>query len=286
MSQPNWRWCDKCQDLFFAGNNTLGVCAAGAGHNDSGSGNYDIAMAGSGQSDWRWCNKCQVMFYAGNNTLGVCAAGGAHSDNGSGNYYLSQVPTAGAQPGWRWCKKCEVIFFNGGGSVGVCAAGGGHDDTASGNYSLAKVASFSGPVFSYSSPININGPQDGNIAGPISLNLNQNGAYTFAGQMNNSNHLPNTMAAVILLATASGTVFSFATSGNIDANLPWDNNNWDWNIPGTNALITTAWNDLQAGYIVGGDVSASLNVSALWSVVQTGIQVTGTVIAVVGSVAA
>jgi hypothetical protein len=85
---------------------------------------------------------------------------------------------------------------DGGGSAGVCAAGGGHDDTATGNYSLAKVASFSGPVFPYSSPINIGGPQDGNIAGPISLNLNQNGAYTFAGQMNNSNHLPNTMAAL------------------------------------------------------------------------------------------
>src|SRR5262245_14621547 len=30
--QSNWRWCHKCQGMYFAGNNTAGVCPAGGGH--------------------------------------------------------------------------------------------------------------------------------------------------------------------------------------------------------------------------------------------------------------
>jgi hypothetical protein len=54
MPQPNWRQCNKREDyLFFAGDKTLGVCAAGAGQNNNGSGNYDMTMVGSGHSDFR-----------------------------------------------------------------------------------------------------------------------------------------------------------------------------------------------------------------------------------------
>jgi hypothetical protein len=43
-TQENWRWCKKCQGLFFAGNPTLGVCPAGRTHDQSESGNYALIM--------------------------------------------------------------------------------------------------------------------------------------------------------------------------------------------------------------------------------------------------
>ena len=89
--QDNWRWCYRCQGLFFAGNATFGVCPAGGTHSDSGSGNYTLTQgSGSGQDNWRWCYQCQGLFFAGNATFGVCPAGGTHSDSGSGDYFLPQ----------------------------------------------------------------------------------------------------------------------------------------------------------------------------------------------------
>ena len=40
--QDNWRWCNKCQCLFFAGNASLGHCPAGGAHALEGSGNYTL----------------------------------------------------------------------------------------------------------------------------------------------------------------------------------------------------------------------------------------------------
>jgi hypothetical protein len=135
MSQSDWRWCNKCQGLFFAGNN-LGVCPAGGTHNDSGSGDYTLdfsSISGGGyQSEWSWCNKCQDLFFAGNN-LGVCAAGGTHSDSGSADYVL--LTSGAGQSNWRWCNKCQDLFFAGN-NLGVCAAGGTHNDSGSADYVL------------------------------------------------------------------------------------------------------------------------------------------------------
>jgi hypothetical protein len=89
MSQSDWRWCNKCQGLFFEGHN-LGVCPTGGTHNDGGSGDYVLSNIGDpsgGQPNWRWCNKCQGLFFAGNN-LGVCPTGGTHDDSGSSDYVL------------------------------------------------------------------------------------------------------------------------------------------------------------------------------------------------------
>ena len=44
MAQRNWRWCNKCQGLWFAGNsvNPTGKCPAGGGHTQGGSGDYAL----------------------------------------------------------------------------------------------------------------------------------------------------------------------------------------------------------------------------------------------------
>jgi subtilase family serine protease len=40
QDQANWRWCNKCQGLAFAGSTSLGLCPAGGNHDHTGSGNY------------------------------------------------------------------------------------------------------------------------------------------------------------------------------------------------------------------------------------------------------
>lgn len=141
-TQNNWRWCNKCQALSFAGNATPGKCPAGGEHNHAGSGDYVMINnepSAPGQSNWRWCNKCQAMSFAGNPTLGACSAGGLHDHAGSGNYTLVQTAGAPGQANWRWCNKCEVLAFAGSPTIGACAAGGVHNHTGSGNYVLTQM---------------------------------------------------------------------------------------------------------------------------------------------------
>ena len=68
LGQKNWRWCHKCQGLFFAGN-AGSHCPAGGAHDKTGSGNYDLVQnwpQAPGQDNWRWCHKCQGLYFAGN----------------------------------------------------------------------------------------------------------------------------------------------------------------------------------------------------------------------------
>jgi hypothetical protein len=140
-SQDNWRWCNKCQGLTFAGNPTPGVCPAKGNHDHSGSGNYRLfqnTTSVPGQDNWHWCTKCQGLAYGGS---GACAAGGMHDHTGSGNYVLVQnLPTSLplTQDNWRWCDKCQALTFGGNSTLGACPAGGTHDHAGSGNYVLIK----------------------------------------------------------------------------------------------------------------------------------------------------
>jgi Matrixin len=116
-SQPEWRWCHRCQGLFFGGN-AGPKCPAGGAHEKVGSGNYQLAHnltpTPGWQNDWRWCRKCQGMFFGGN-PGSRCPTGGAHDKVGSGNYsLLNNAPsTSGQQPNWRWCRNCQGLFFGG-----------------------------------------------------------------------------------------------------------------------------------------------------------------------------
>lgn len=139
MTQSDWRWCKKCQGLFFAGGQGMGVCKAGGHHDMSGSRNYRLIHnqpTAAGQSDWRWCKKCQGLFFAGGKNMGRCPDGGNHDMSYSGNFTLiNDEPTAVGQSNWRWCKNCQGLFFAGH-NKGICPAGGGHDMSDSGDYTL------------------------------------------------------------------------------------------------------------------------------------------------------
>ena len=138
--QNGWRWCLKCQGLFFSGHPLQGVCPSGGSHDARQSGHYAI-LVGDGipgaQDGWRWCQKCQGLFFSGNPDQGDCPAGGKHDGRASGHYSLQfgdNVP--GTQGGWRWCQKCQGLFFSGNPDQGDCPAGGKHDSRASGHYGV------------------------------------------------------------------------------------------------------------------------------------------------------
>jgi hypothetical protein len=137
--QDNWRWCNKCQGLAYAGNPSRGPCPAGGNHDHSGSSNYNLSLndpSFPGQDNWRWCNKCQGLAYAGNPTTGACPAGGVHDHTGSGQYRLGMgaVSYAVQQKNWRWCNKCQGLAYAGNPTTGACPAGGVHDHTGSADY--------------------------------------------------------------------------------------------------------------------------------------------------------
>lgn len=143
-----WAWCSKCQGLFFADNETRGVCPAGGTHGDETSYFYgliydvDSSISNYPQPNWGWCNKCQGGFYAGHSGS-VCPAGGSHNNAGfnySLYYRVANNPSDGIQAGWAWCNKCQGSFFTGH-SHGVCPAGGSHNN-AGYNYDMMFAVSY------------------------------------------------------------------------------------------------------------------------------------------------
>lgn len=127
--QDGWRWCVRCQSLFYGGHSS-GRCPAGGAHDRANSYNYvlahDVAIP-DGQNGWRWCQRCQTLFRAGQGA-GSCPAGGGHDPGPSWDYVLTRdVPLAGGQDGWRWCSRCAALYYAGagGGQCPAPAAAGG-----------------------------------------------------------------------------------------------------------------------------------------------------------------
>ena len=138
--QSGWRWCSRCQGLFF-GTNPGSTCPEGGEHTSTGSGNYVLlnnAQGAPGQANWRWCNKCQGLFFGGGAASSTCPEGGTHTSTGSGNYTLMQRRPNLHQSNWRWCNKCQGLFFGGGAASSTCPEGGTHSSTGSGNYRLIQ----------------------------------------------------------------------------------------------------------------------------------------------------
>lgn len=85
--QSDWKWCRRCQGLFYAGNGLeKTLCPAwnpdkqGSSrfHDPKGSGDYVLnfrrahgANHVAGQTGWRWCSRCQGLFFADGGP-GVC----------------------------------------------------------------------------------------------------------------------------------------------------------------------------------------------------------------------
>ena len=135
--QGGWRWCRKCQGLFFGPNQEKSICPSGGLHDGSKGSHYYLAHNdpnACGQAGWRWCNKCQGLFYAPSIKESKCPADGkCHVLSGSANYILTHNDSkAPGQSGWRLCQKCKGLFYDG--SVkGLCPVDKKEHRAAAGN---------------------------------------------------------------------------------------------------------------------------------------------------------
>jgi hypothetical protein len=99
-AEANWKWCRRCQGLFYADDLDKTHCPAGKQHDPKGSGDYTLgykpkrgAVRAAGQSGWRRCTQCQGLFFA-TGGAGVCPA--AHSgphvfDSKDSNYFVKRA---------------------------------------------------------------------------------------------------------------------------------------------------------------------------------------------------
>jgi hypothetical protein len=172
--QPGWRWCNKCQCLFFAGDGSLGGCPAGGSHHlMGGADEYFLPSSGAGQDNWRWCGQCECLFFAAND-LGVCPTPSGHHDSGGGEFFVplawinfnpfqySGYSDVSAAANVAWCRRCQVLFNPvvtagytiGGSGFPVCPSRAGnrtnqpimpHDWTGSGGYSLPAAQDWATP---------------------------------------------------------------------------------------------------------------------------------------------
>ena len=119
--QPDWRWCNKCQGLFYGGGVDLQVPDRRHPRTANQSSSVDYILPygapinASSQDNWRWCNKCQGLFYGGGVAASKCPTGGTHTppDQSSSVDYILPYGApinASSQDNWRWCNKCQGLF--------------------------------------------------------------------------------------------------------------------------------------------------------------------------------
>jgi hypothetical protein len=246
--QIDWRFCHKCEAMFFDGFPTKGSCAAGGGHEAAGFNfimPHDNPETPTAQSQWRFCHKCECMFFSGFPTKGVCAAGGVHDAAGFMfvlPHDIASTPTS--QDQWRFCHKCNAMFFNGFPSKGACPTGGAHD-AAGFNFVLPHIdedtATFDTGVTS-SLP----------LGGSVHVVMRRSGDFTFQMHAHDSgfDNISYVMSAVVV--ASSGIAFTFQHQGHVEgtsAGLPFGtpNRNSDFTMSGNNPMIAREFNNLRAG---------------------------------------
>lgn len=96
VGEKGWRWCSKCQSLFFGPNQAASKCAMDNGtHSAAGSGQYTCPTNGLPgyplwSGEWRRCGKCQCLFSV-KGGHDYCPAGGAHQAVAGGYSYDFQM---------------------------------------------------------------------------------------------------------------------------------------------------------------------------------------------------
>jgi hypothetical protein len=96
--QEYWRWCNKCQGMFYGLQAASSVCPMGGTHQVNGTNYGFMATTNDGllgspvQGQWRFCDKCKGMHYGPNSSSSVCPAGG-HHNVASAEYFIKLFGT-------------------------------------------------------------------------------------------------------------------------------------------------------------------------------------------------
>jgi hypothetical protein len=246
--QSQWRFCDKCETLFFNGFGAKGSCPAGGGHNAQG---YNFGLphgnqlgeTEKAQVNWRYCSKCFSMYWDGSADMGRCSAGGGHTAQGYKFRLPHDMPgDAHNQINWRYCQKCHVMFYDGFSGKGRCAAGGAHSA-----YGYNFVLPWDTPP---SLSIRSNVTTDGwaPIGGWVQVDAHSDGTYSFVGHMHNSGALNLRYTLACALLTPTGQSFGFARVGHrVDGTETVFGRNRDdnWSIGDSDIEIVRNWDQVQ-----------------------------------------
>ncbi|HLZ64087.1 MAG TPA: hypothetical protein VKR06_44730 [Ktedonosporobacter sp.] len=259
LQQFDWRFCVKCEGLFFNGYPGKGTCAAGGGHAPAGYNFYlphDIPGTPTAQADWRFCVKCEGLFFNGYPGKGTCAAGGAHQAAGY-NFIIPHdiVGTPTAQTDWRFCVKCEGLFFNGYPGKGTCAAGGAHQAAG---YNFVIPHDLPASLDFDFSPI---GFDNGVPVGGFShLTLRDDGSYTFSGHFHDSGATSYEVGCVWLLKDSQNMVYTFERTGHVYGTFEPGSRDYDWQVDSHNDELANRWANIAAGSRATAHAAADMDI--------------------------
>lgn len=266
QAQAEWRFCSKCNSMFFNGAPKKGRCPAGEGHAAQGF-NFSLPYgnlpeAPKAQANWRFCDKCFSLFFNGASDKGRCPAGGGHNAQG----FLFRLPhdvnaDANNQGAWRYCSKCHAMFYDGYGNKGKCAAGGAH--TAQGFQFVlghGPASDFAGEVHFHQV---ITTPSGTALGGNVDLTLRSDGTYKAHFHMHDSG-LPdyNFLVRAVFVAS-NGLVLALQHSGHVEGTestklTRGPHRNDDKDVEGFSPFIKDFWPAVREGrFAVSKEYSAT-----------------------------
>lgn len=121
--QTGWRWCRKCEALYFY-QSAEGGCPAGGYHAWQGSGHYILTFGSdrsNSESGWKWCRFCQCLFHERSDVLRL-PPGGARAQTPVPRAFgrvlerhlCSRVPLGGT----LGCRACRPVADHGHSTLG------------------------------------------------------------------------------------------------------------------------------------------------------------------------
>ena len=245
--QSEWRFCGKCEALFYNGVPAKGSCPAGGAHSAQGI-NFTLPHGNQlletpkAQVDWRYCSKCFSMFWDGSADKGKCSGGGGHVAQGYKFRLAHDIPGDGKnQASWRFCQKCHVMFYDGFPGKGRCSGGGGHSA-----YGYIFVLPHDTPPdLSIRSNVTTDGWAP--IGGWVQVDAHSNGDYSFSGHIHNSGAVNIRYTLAAALVTPSGQSLGFARNRHrVDGTETLFDRNRDdnWAQNANDILITRNWDQV------------------------------------------
>jgi len=305
-AQSKWRFCIKCESLFFDSGDGKSNCPAPGGGLHLAAGfnfvlPHDVPETPTAQANWRFCHRCESMFFNSGDGKSHCPApGGGPHDAAGFNFVLPhdvfETPTA--QANWRFCHRCESMFFNSGDGKSHCPApGGGLHDAAGFNFVLPHDV----PENPVPQPRQSAGFDSGTLTVPGSLPLSgschlvvfNDGTWDFASHAHDAGFDNIHYIITAIFVPRNGKVYTFEHNGGLEgtgAGIPFHSprRGDDFNSGTVNSQrITEPLDDILAGkltgMIVGNDATADAVQSAFGTILTgAGVAAAALVVGLLG----
>lgn len=212
-SQINWRFCEKCFQLFFDGFPTKGMCPVDFQYHRAQGYNYrmlhDVPASDSDQEGWRFCEKCMVMFWEQSGTKTRCI-------NNSGGHKAQ---------GYRFLLPTKRLISHKG-----------------------KPAAGLPPEFRIGTELHTDGWAP--IRGQTEITIKPDGTYTVTGRMYNSGAINIRFTLGVVLVSPKGPPIAFTVSNKrLDGTevLIGRDRAYNWNHTANDPKLASHYRDLLKG---------------------------------------